>query len=141
MLVKRPQRWTNITMTLANFVFSGDLFHVLGGGPRALVKASTPAFKCQLNKMSLSRSLVKIQYCGEPPWPRGRVLGLRRESFWKAVSSHSSHYPQEVLLAQFSLYVHKGGLKSHSFHFVPRIIKMNKSNVATTVIDSYYMSQ
>ena len=25
---------------------------------------------------------------------------------WKAVSSHSSHHPQEVLLAQFSLYVH-----------------------------------
>ena len=29
----------------------------------------------------------------------------------RAVSSHSSHHPQ-VLLAQFSLYVHKGGLKS-----------------------------
>ena len=25
--------------------------------------------------------------------------------------------PQEVLLAQFSLYVHKGGLKPDSFHF------------------------
>ena len=36
---------------------------------------------------------------------------------WRAVSSHSSHHPQEVLLAQFSLYVHKGGLKPHSFHF------------------------
>ena len=29
----------------------------------------------------------------------------------------SSHHPQEVLLAQFSLYVHKGGLKPDSFHF------------------------
>ena len=28
-----------------------------------------------------------------------------------------SHHPQEVLLAQFSLYVHKGGLKPDSFHF------------------------
>ena len=28
---------------------------------------------------------------------------------WRSVSSHSSHHPQEVLLAQFSLYVHKGG--------------------------------
>ena len=36
---------------------------------------------------------------------------------WRAVSSHSSHHPQEVILAQFSLYVHKGGLKPHSFHF------------------------
>ena len=33
-----------------------------------------------------------------------------------AVSSHSSHHPHEVILAQFSLYVHTGGLKSHSFH-------------------------
>ena len=30
----------------------------------------------------------------------------------------SSHHPQEVLLAQFSLYVHKGGLKPDSFHFI-----------------------
>ena len=33
------------------------------------------------------------------------------------MSSHSSHHPQEVLLAQFSLYVHKGGLKPDLFHF------------------------
>ena len=37
---------------------------------------------------------------------------------WRTVSSHSSHHPQEVLLAQFSLYVHKGGLKPDSFHFI-----------------------
>ena len=36
---------------------------------------------------------------------------------WRAVSSQSSHHPQEVLLTQFSLYVHKGGLKPDSFHF------------------------
>ena len=35
---------------------------------------------------------------------------------WKVVSSHSSHHPQEVVLAQFSPYVHKGGLKPLSFH-------------------------
>ena len=34
---------------------------------------------------------------------------------WRTVSSH---YPQEVLLAQFSLYVLKGGLKPDSFHFI-----------------------
>ena len=34
------------------------------------------------------------------------------------MSSQSSHQPQEVLLAQFSLYVHKGGLKPDSFHFI-----------------------
>ena len=36
---------------------------------------------------------------------------------WRTVSSQSSHHPQEVLMAQFSLYVHKGGLKPDSFHF------------------------
>ena len=37
---------------------------------------------------------------------------------WRTVSSQSSHHPQEALLAQFSLYVHKGGLKPDSFHFI-----------------------
>ena len=36
---------------------------------------------------------------------------------WRTVSSQSSHHPQEVLLARFSLYVHKGGLKPDSLHF------------------------
>ena len=40
------------------------------------------------------------------------------------VSSQSSHHPQEVLLAQFSLYVHKGGLKPDSFHFFIRTINI-----------------
>ena len=29
--------------------------------------------------------------------------------------SYSSYHPQEALLAQFSLYVHKGSLKSHLY--------------------------
>ena len=37
---------------------------------------------------------------------------------WRTVSSQSSHHPQEVFLAQFSLSVHKGGLKPDSFHFI-----------------------
>ena len=37
---------------------------------------------------------------------------------WRTVSSQSSHHSQEVLLAQLSLYVHKGGLKPDSFHFL-----------------------
>ena len=37
---------------------------------------------------------------------------------WRTVSSQSSHHPQEVLLAQFSLYVHKGVLKPDSFHII-----------------------
>ena len=64
-------------------------------------------------------SFIKIQYYGEPPRPRGSVLGLRppglefRILCWRAVSSHSSHHSQEVILARFSLYVHKGGM-----HFI-----------------------
>ena len=42
---------------------------------------------------------------------------------WRTVSSQSSHHPQEVLLAQFSLYVHKGGLKPESFHFFASLKK------------------
>ena len=37
---------------------------------------------------------------------------------WRTVSSQSSYHHQEVLLAQFSLYVHKGGLKPDSFHLI-----------------------
>ena len=41
---------------------------------------------------------------------------------WSAMSSLSynnppSQHPPEVLLAQFSQYVHNGGLKPHSFNF------------------------
>ena len=34
------------------------------------------------------------------------------------LTTSSSHHPQEVLLAQSSLYVHKGGLKPDLFHFI-----------------------
>ena len=45
---------------------------------------------------------------------------------WKTVSSH---HPQEVLLAQFSLYVHKGGLKPNSFHFFVCMFHTGLSNI------------
>ena len=35
---------------------------------------------------------------------------------WRTVSSQTSRHPQKVPLAQFSLYVHKSGLKPDSFH-------------------------
>ena len=40
----------------------------------------------------------------------------RQGSNFESCVWRTPHNPQEVLLAQFSLYVHKGGLKSHSFH-------------------------
>ena len=48
---------------------------------------------------------------------------------WRTVSSQSSHHPQEVLLAQFSLYVHKGGLKPDSFILVAIANAKYRSNV------------
>ena len=69
-------------------------------------------------------SLVKIQYCGSI---RDREVvcsasDRKNSNFescvWRSVSSHSSHHLREVLLVQFSLYVHKGGLKPHSSHFI-----------------------
>ena len=63
-----------------------------------------------------------MQYCGEPPRPRGSVLGLRPPGLEFRILClvgsviSSSHYPQEALLAKIRLYVHKGGPKPHSFH-------------------------
>ena len=87
-----------------------------------LVKFSQDAESARLTKIILSKSTVK------PLWSlRDREVacsasdrqGSNFEScVWRTVSSQSSHHPQEVLLAQFSLYVHKGGLKPDSFHFI-----------------------
>ena len=103
-----------------------------GGGPRVVV--STAAFHARVRgsvpglggfketKMFLPHPRVKVSIVGSL---RDRevacsVSDRQRSNFescvWRTVSSHSSHHPQEVLLAQFSLYVHKGGLKPDSFH-------------------------
>ena len=58
-----------------------------------------------------------LQYCEEPRdrevlWSAAACQGSNFEScVWRAVSSYSSHRPQEALLS----HVHKGGLKPHSF--------------------------
>ena len=66
-----------------------------------------------------SPSTRKTQYCGGPREVACSASDLQGLNFefcvWRAVSSH---HLQEVLLAQFSLYVHKGGLKPDSFHFL-----------------------
>ena len=56
---------------------------------------------------------------------------------WRTVSSQSSHHPQEVLLAQFSLYVHKGGLKPDLFHFIllgPPFILLDAGTILTLTV-------
>ena len=104
-----------------------------GGGPRVVV--STAAFHARVRgsvpglgglketKMFLPHPRVKVSIVGslrdrEVACSASDRQGSNFEScVWRTVSSQSSHHPQEVLLAQFSLYVHKGGLKPDSFHF------------------------
>ena len=108
--------------------------YVGGGGPRVVV--STAAFHARVRgsvpglgglketKMFLPHPRVKVSIVGslrdrEVACSASDRQGSNFEScVWRTVSSRSSHHPQEVLLAQFSLYVHKGGLKPDSFHFV-----------------------
>ena len=105
----------------------------MGGGPRVVV--STAAFHARVRgsvpglgglketKMFLPHPRVKVSIAGslrdrEVACSASDRQGSNFEScVWSTVSSQSSHHPQEVLLAQFSLYVHKGGLKPDSFHF------------------------
>ena len=105
----------------------------VGGGPRVVV--STAAFHARVRgsvpglgglketKLFLPHPRVKVSIVGslrdrEVACSASDRQGSNFEScVWRTVSSQSSHHPQEVLLAQFSLYVHKGGLKPDSFHF------------------------
>ena len=73
-------------------------------------------------KLSLPHPRVKVSIVGslrdrEVACSVSDRQGSNFEScVWRTVSSQSSHHPQEVLLAQFSLYVHKSGLKPDSSH-------------------------
>ena len=99
-------------------------------GPRVLV--SNAAFHARVRgsvpglgdlketKMVLPYPRVKVSIVGS--FRDREVAGSasdRQGSYfescvWRTVSFQSSHQPQEVHLAQFSLYVNKGGLKPDS---------------------------
>ena len=105
----------------------------MGGGPRVVV--STAAFHARVRgsvpglgglketKLFLPHPRVKVSIVGSLRDREVACSASDRQGsnfeycVWRTVSSQSSHHPQEVLLAQFSLYVHKGGLKPDSFHF------------------------
>ena len=115
-------------------VLRHDLILDEGRGPRVVV--STAAFHARVRgsvpglgglketKLFLPHPRVKVSIVGslrdrEVACSASDRQGSNFEScVWRTVSSQSSHHPQEVLLAQFSLYVHKGGLKPDSFHFI-----------------------
>ena len=104
-----------------------------GGGPRVVV--SPAAFHARVRgsvpglgglkdtKLFLPHPRVKVSIVGSLRDREVACSASDRQGsnfefcVWRTVSSQSSHHPQEVLLAQFSLYVHKGGLKPDSFHF------------------------
>ena len=104
----------------------------MGGGPMVVV--STAAFHARVRglvpglcglketKNVSPHPRVKVSIVGtlrdrEVAYSTSDRQGSNFESCgWRTVSSQSSHHPQEVLLDQFSLYVHKGGLKPDLFH-------------------------
>ena len=70
-------------------------------------------------KVEINTTIVGSLRDREVPCSASNRQGPNFEScVWRTVSSQSSHHPQEVLLAQFSLYVHKGGLKPDSFIYL-----------------------
>ena len=88
----------------------------------ARVRGSVPGLGgLKETKMFLPHPRVKVSIVGslrdrEVACSASDRQGPNFEScVWRTVSSLSSH---QVLLAQFSLYVHKGGLKPDSFHFI-----------------------
>ena len=122
-----------------------------GGGPRVVV--STAAFHARVRgsvpglgglketKMFLPHPRVKVSIVGslrdrEIACSASDRQGSNFEScVWRVVSSQSSHHPQEVLLGQFSLYVHKGGLKPDSFHF--SVPSSSRCNCAIYTVSGY----
>ena len=112
----------------------------------ARVRGSVPGLGgLKETKMFLHHPRVKVCIVGslrdrEVACSTSDSQGSNFEScVWRKVSSHSSHHPQEVLLAQFSLYVHKGGLKPDSFHLNARMglepardLRLSKQAALTT---------
>ena len=112
----------------------GDAFPLLkGGGPRVVVintafharaRGSFPSLgSLKETQMFLPHPLIKLSIVGSLRHREVACLASELQSLdfkscvWRTISSHLSHHAQEVLLAQFSLYVHKSGLKPDSFHF------------------------
>ena len=122
----------------------------LGGGPRVVV--STAAFHARVRgsvpglgglketKLFLPHPRVKVSIVGSLRDREVACSASDRQGsnfefcVWRTVSSQSSHHPQEVLLAQFSLYVHKGGLKPDSFHLY---CCLNPSPMRNKISQSY----
>ena len=127
----------------------------MGGGPRVVV--STAPFHARVRgsvpglgglketKLFLPHPRVKVSIVGsfrdrEVACSASDRQGSNFEScVWRTVSSQSSHHPQEVLLAQFSLYVHKGGLKPDSFFLNLVKIKIDNNLQYWKFVDLHFV--
>ena len=116
-----------------------------GGNARA--RGSVPGLGGLKETMFLPHPRVKVSIVGSL---RDRKVacsasdrqGSNSEScVWRTVSISIISPPQEALLAQFSLYVHKGGLKPDSFHFEggkPReLLEFSMGNLGTSLHSTY----
>ena len=130
---------------LTKLIAPKNLLIILGGGPRVVV--STVAFHARVwgsvpglgglkeIKMFLPHPRVKVSIVGslrdrEVACSASDRQGSNFEScVWRTVSPQSSHHSQEVLLAQFSLYVHKGGIKPDSFHLFTYYLSIKTTRI------------
>ena len=87
-------------------------------------------------KMLLPHPLLKLNIVDlrdrEVACSASDLQGFNFEScVWRAVSSHSSHHPQEVLLTQFSLYMSQKWPKARfiSFHLYDMENDKRRKNV------------
>ena len=115
-----PEMWAGVRV-----VVSTAAFH-------ARVRGSVPGLGgLKKTKMFLPHPRVKVSIVGilrdrKVACSASDRQGSNFEScVLRTVSSQSFHHPQKVLLAQFSLYVHKGGLKPDSFHFISPVMFLN----------------
>ena len=133
------------------------LLAAVGGAPRVVV--STAAFHARVRgsvpglgglkekKLFLPHPRVKVSIVGSLRDREVACTGSDRQGsifescVWRTVSSQSSHHPQEVLLAQFSLYVHKGGLKPDSFHLLAAVFIILENVHRLTVSSKKYKRQ
>ena len=125
-----------------------DLVSYRGVGPRVVV--STAAFHARVwrsvpglgglkeTQMFLPHPRVKVSIVGslrdrEVACSTSDRQGSNFEScVWRTMSSQSSHHPQVVFPAQFSLYVHRGGLKPDSSHLVSYLCESSAPCPAAT---------
>ena len=107
-------------------IYKQQVFQMIwGGGSGTVVKAACLVSRRSRVQSPLRPSSFKVTKCFPPLTREDSILwgasvtacsasdrqGSNFKScVWRVVSSDSSHHPQEVLLAQFSLHVHRGDI-------------------------------